>query len=163
MDGIVWHILGQTYTPMQRNERWMAWHADFPAAFVPPHTIDQDEFIYMLEGELQVESGGATHHAKAGDLIRLPMGVPHGLFIRSGATVQCLFWVTPRRDCGTCSSRSMAWGPGGGDAARVAARGRLLAAAADADIMRDGIVPSTPANLLLTGFCDGNERHLNPA
>ncbi|MBV8914624.1 MAG: cupin domain-containing protein [Acetobacteraceae bacterium] len=61
---------------------------------VPHHT--QDEFIYMLEGGLQAESGGTTHHAKPGDLIRLPEGVPHGLFNRSGAMVRCLFWVTPQ-------------------------------------------------------------------
>jgi quercetin dioxygenase-like cupin family protein len=97
IDGIAWHILGHTYTPMERTERSMAWHAVFPdGTFVPPHIHrTQDEFIYMLEGNLQVDGGATTHHAKAGDLIRLPMGVPHGLFNRSGAMVNCLFWVTP--------------------------------------------------------------------
>lgn len=33
--------------------------------------------------------------ARPGDLLRMPMGRPHGLFNRSGATVVCLFWVTP--------------------------------------------------------------------
>ena len=97
VDGIVWNILGQTYTPLQRSEHSMAWHAVFPdGKFVPPHIHHtQDEFIYMLEGALQVESGGPAQHAKAGDLIRLPLGVPHGLFNRSGGTVKCLFWVAP--------------------------------------------------------------------
>lgn len=97
LGGIVWHVLGHTYTPMQRSERSMAWHADFPdGTFVPPHIHrTQDEFIYMLEGKLQVDSAGATQHAGPGDLIRLPMGTPHGLFNRSGAMVRCLFWVAP--------------------------------------------------------------------
>jgi quercetin dioxygenase-like cupin family protein len=97
IDGITWHILGHTYTPMQRSEHSMAWHALFPnGTFVPPHIHrTQDEFIYMLEGNLQVDSEGATHQAKAGDLIRLPMGTPHGLFNRSGGMVTCLFWVAP--------------------------------------------------------------------
>ena len=97
LGGIVWHVLGHTYTPMQRSERSMAWHADFPnGTFVPPHIHrTQDEFIYMLQGHLQVDSGGTTHHAGPGDLIRMPMGTPHGLFNRSGAMARCLFWVAP--------------------------------------------------------------------
>jgi quercetin dioxygenase-like cupin family protein len=98
IDGIVWHILGHTYVPMQRSEHSVAWHATFPdGTFVPPHIHrTQDEFIYMLEGKLQVDSGTDTKHAAANDLIRLPMGVPHGLFNRSGAMVKCLFWVAPQ-------------------------------------------------------------------
>jgi len=97
LGGIVWHVLGHTYTPMQRSEGSMAWHADFPdGTFVPPHIHrTQDEFIYMLEGKVQVDSGGTTHHAGPGDLVRLPMGTPHGLFNRSGAMARCLFWVAP--------------------------------------------------------------------
>jgi quercetin dioxygenase-like cupin family protein len=97
IDGIAWHILGHTYVPMQRSEHSVAWHATFPdSTFVPPHIHrTQDEFIYMLEGRLQVDSGPDTQHARAGDLIRLPMGLPHGLFNRSGAMVKCLFWVAP--------------------------------------------------------------------
>ena len=96
IDGIAWQMLGHTYVPVQRSQRSMAWYADFPdGTFVPAHIHHtQDEFIYMLEGGLQAESGGTTHHAKPGDLIRLPEGVPHGLFNRSGAMVRCLFWVT---------------------------------------------------------------------
>lgn len=97
IDGIAWQILGHTYTPMARSPRSMAWHAVFPdGTFVPPHIHHtQDEFIYLLEGKLQVDHGADTSHAGAGDVIRLPMGVPHGLFNRSGAMVTCLFWVSP--------------------------------------------------------------------
>ena len=98
IDGIAWNILGHTYVPMQRSESAMAWHALFPdGTFVPPHIHHtQDEFIYMLEGRLQVDSGVDNHHAGPGDLIRLPRGVPHGLFNRSGDMVRCLFWVAPQ-------------------------------------------------------------------
>ena len=27
----------------------------------------------------------------------MPMGLPHGIFNKSGRTVKCLFWVTPTR------------------------------------------------------------------
>jgi quercetin dioxygenase-like cupin family protein len=97
-DGIVWNILGQTYRPKQVSERCFAWHATFPPdTFVPPHFHHtQDEYVYVLEGELTLVAGEQESVARPGDLVRLPMGQPHGLFNRSGATMLCLFWVTPR-------------------------------------------------------------------
>jgi len=97
IDDITWNILGQTYRPKQLSERSFTWHASFPPdTFVPPHLHPtQDEYVYVLEGELTLFDGEADHAATPGDLLRLPMGQPHGLFNRSGATVVCLFWVTP--------------------------------------------------------------------
>jgi quercetin dioxygenase-like cupin family protein len=98
IDEIEWNILGQIYRPKQLSERSFAWHATFPPdTFVPPHVHPtQDEFVYLLEGELTLVTGsGDDHRAGPGDLVRLPMGQPHGLFNRSGATTVCLFWVTP--------------------------------------------------------------------
>ncbi len=38
VDGIVWHILGQTYTPLHVTESSFSWHALLlPGTFVPPH------------------------------------------------------------------------------------------------------------------------------
>jgi 2-polyprenyl-6-methoxyphenol hydroxylase-like FAD-dependent oxidoreductase/mannose-6-phosphate isomerase-like protein (cupin superfamily) len=97
IDDIEWNILGQIYRPKQLSERSLTWHATFPPdTFVPPHVHPkQDEYVYVLDGELTLAAGEADHVAGAGDLVRLPMGQPHGLFNRSGATTVCLFWVTP--------------------------------------------------------------------
>src|ERR1700754_5193047 len=97
IDGIVWNILGQTYVPKQLSENSFAWHATFPpGTFVPPHIHPaQDEFIYLLEGRLDLVLDGEESHALPGDLIRLPRNVPHGLFNKSDTTVKCLFWVAP--------------------------------------------------------------------
>jgi 2-polyprenyl-6-methoxyphenol hydroxylase-like FAD-dependent oxidoreductase len=97
IDDLEWNILGQIYRPKQLSERSFAWHATFPPdTFVPPHVHPaQDEYVYVVEGELTLAAGEADHVARAGDLVRLPMGQPHGLFNRSGATTVCLFWVTP--------------------------------------------------------------------
>lgn len=97
VDDITWNILGQIYRPKQVTERSFAWHAQFPPdTFVPPHIHPtQDEYVYILDGELTVFDGEADRPARAGDLVRLPMGKPHGLFNRSGAMLTCLFWVTP--------------------------------------------------------------------
>ncbi len=97
VDGIVWNILGQTYKPLQRAESAMSWHATFPpGTFVPPHIHPtQDEFIYMFEGRFDLLLDGKPAGAGPGDLIRLPRGIPHGIFNNSGADVTCLFWVSP--------------------------------------------------------------------
>jgi uncharacterized RmlC-like cupin family protein len=99
VDGLSWNILGQTYTPLQVTESSFSWHALLPpGTFVPPHIHPtQDEFIYMLEGQLDLLLDGQSSGAKAGDLIRLPRGIPHGLFNNSQANITCLFWVAPTR------------------------------------------------------------------
>jgi uncharacterized RmlC-like cupin family protein len=99
IDGIVWSILGQTYVPKQVCETSFSWHATLPpGTFVPPHIHPtQDEFVYMLEGRLDAVIDGKEFAATPSDLIRLPMGIPHGLFNKSDQTVKCVFWVTPTR------------------------------------------------------------------
>lgn len=99
MEGISWNILGQTYVPKQLTDAGFSWHATMPSGtMVPPHIHpEQDEFIYMLEGRLDLLLDGSEGHANPGDLIRLPRGIPHGLFSKGDRPVKCLFWVTPAR------------------------------------------------------------------
>jgi len=99
IDGIVWQILGQTYVPKQVSEHSFAWHATFPpGTFVPPHIHPtQEEFIYMFEGRFDLLIDGKDYVAASGDLIRLPMGISHGIFNKSDQAVKCFFWVTPTR------------------------------------------------------------------
>ncbi len=98
-NGTVWNVLGQTYTLKEESDASMSWHALLPAgSFVPPHIHPtQDEFIYMIEGKLDLELEGVQGSAGPGDLIRLPMNRAHGLFNHSTAPVKCLFWVAPSR------------------------------------------------------------------
>jgi quercetin dioxygenase-like cupin family protein len=99
VEGKVWHILGQTYSPLHLTESSFSWHAVLaPGTFVPPHVHPtQDEFIYMLEGRFDLVLDGQAANALAGDLIRLPRGIPHGLFNHSQANITCVFWVSPTR------------------------------------------------------------------
>ncbi len=99
VEGKVWNILGQTYVPLQVSESSFAWHATFPpGTFVPPHVHPmQDEFIYVLGGHFDLMLDGQAAGADAGDLIRLPRGIPHGIFNNSAAEVTCVFWVSPTR------------------------------------------------------------------
>ena len=99
LDNISWNILGQTYVPKALSDDAFAWHATFPPdTFVPPHIHPtQDEFVYMFEGRLDLMLDGRDTFAVSGDLVRLPRGIPHGIFNKSGRTVKCMFWVTPTR------------------------------------------------------------------
>lgn len=99
MDGVKWNILGQIYVPKNLTEHCFSWHATFPVGtFVPPHIHPtQDEYIYMLEGRFDLMLGGEEVAAQAGDLIRMPKGMPHGIFNKTDQPVKCLFWVTPTR------------------------------------------------------------------
>lgn len=97
LDGVAWNVVGHTYTPKLLSESAFLWHAVIPAdTFVPPHIHPlQDEWIYMLEGELEIEFGEEKHVAGPGDMVRMPMGVAHGIFNRSGETASCTFGVAP--------------------------------------------------------------------
>ena len=55
----------------------------------------QDEFILVQEGQLELKLDGKWSTARAGDLVRMPRGVPHGYFNKSDKPARALFWVSP--------------------------------------------------------------------
>jgi uncharacterized RmlC-like cupin family protein len=99
LENVSWNILGQTYVPKHRCESSFSWHATLPpGTFVPPHIHpSQDEFLYILDGRFDLWLEGAEATANPGDLVRLPKGIPHGIFNKTPATIKCLFWVSPTR------------------------------------------------------------------
>ena len=92
-----WNVVGHTYTPKLLSDNAFVWHAVIPAdTFVPPHIhTTQDEWITILTGQLDVEFGDEKVVANPGDLVRMPMNEPHGIFNRSGAEATALFGVAP--------------------------------------------------------------------
>ncbi len=107
IDGVVWNILGQTYKPVASCDSCFAFDTLFPdGTFVPPHIHStQDEFIRVLEGRFDLVLDGKPVVATAGDLIRMPMGIMHGIWNKSGAPVRALFWVSPARSLETLFKR----------------------------------------------------------
>lgn len=100
LDNVSWNILGQTYVPKHRSESSFSWHATLPpGTFVPPHIHpQQDEFLYILDGRFDLWINGQELQADPGDLVRLPMGIPHGIYNKHAtAAAKCLFWVSPTR------------------------------------------------------------------
>ena len=99
VDDLQWNILGQIYTPKLVCDNAFVWLAHLPAeTFVPPHIHPtQDEWITMIEGELELVFGEEVLKAGPGDVVRMPMGIAHGVFNKSGADAHCMFGVAPTR------------------------------------------------------------------
>ena len=104
LDGTSWNVVGDIYTPKLHSDNTMIWHAQIPAdTFVPPHVHPtQDEWIYVLSGDLEVDFGFETgtvtaNKAGPGDMVRMPRGQAHGVYNRSGAEATCVFGVAPAR------------------------------------------------------------------
>lgn len=99
LDGLSWNVVGQTYVPKLLSPNTFVWHATVPAdTFVPPHIhTTQDEWIVIIEGDLEIEFLGDVHKAGPGDTVCMPMGEAHGIFNRSGKEATCVFGVAPAR------------------------------------------------------------------
>ncbi|MDN2568377.1 cupin domain-containing protein [Aquibium sp. A9E412] len=94
-----WNILGQVYFPKATCESTFAFETNSePGQFVPVHVHPtQDEFILVQEGALDLKLDGEWVRAEAGDLVRMPRGIPHGYFNKSDKPARALFWVSPAR------------------------------------------------------------------
>jgi len=99
ISALKWNILGQTYIPKLVSDNAFIWHALLPAdSFVPPHVHPtQDEWITILDGELEVAFGDQVFTAGAGDTVKMPMGIAHGITNKSGKDANCFFGVAPSR------------------------------------------------------------------
>lgn len=97
LDGVSWNILGQVYVPKQHTPDSFSWHATFPVeTFVPPHMHSkQDEYIFVIDGQIDLLLGDERRNANPGDLVRMPRGIPHAFYNNSGKPVTALFWVAP--------------------------------------------------------------------
>jgi quercetin dioxygenase-like cupin family protein len=97
--GKSWNVLGQVYFPKATCDSTFAFETNSdPGQFVPVHVHPtQDEFILVQEGELDLKLDGEWMKARAGDLVRMPRGIPHGYFNKSDQPVRALFWVSPAR------------------------------------------------------------------
>lgn len=92
-----WSILGEPYRPIQLTPTSLMMYSEFSAGgFVPTHIHEtQDEALYILEGDMEFETEGKVIKAGPGDIVCLPMGIPHALFNRSDKVVKSLVVVSP--------------------------------------------------------------------
>jgi len=96
-DGVAWNVLGHRYWLKAQSASCFCFETfDPPGTFVPLHVHPrQDEFIYVLEGVFDLELGGEKTQARPGDLVRMPMGIPHAYYNNGDQPARGLFWVTP--------------------------------------------------------------------
>ena len=96
-DGVVWNVLGHRYFLKADCDSLFCFETfDPPGTFVPPHVHrDQDEFILVLEGVFDLQLGDAKVQARAGDVVRMPRGLPHAYYNNQGEPARALFWVSP--------------------------------------------------------------------
>jgi quercetin dioxygenase-like cupin family protein len=98
-NGTVWNVLGHRYFLKAECESVFCFETlDPPGTFVPLHVHPtQDEFIHVLEGVFDLQLGGKRLQARAGDLVRMPRGLPHAYHNNQTSPARALFWVSPAR------------------------------------------------------------------
>ena len=69
-----------------------------PSGFGPPIHVhhDEDETFYVLDGDFRFRLGDDFKTAKAGDMLHLPRGIPHGFRVLSSNGGRCLVVSTGR-------------------------------------------------------------------
>jgi len=43
------------------------------------HTSPYEAVVYMVDGEMEIKIGGNSYNVKAGEILVMPAGIPHGL------------------------------------------------------------------------------------
>ena len=95
------NIVGETtlvkLAPEDCDGRYAVFHLDAPPMTGPPlhvHTRE-DEFFYLLDGELVFEVDGICHTVKAGGSVGLIRGTPHRYQNFTDQTARLLIVTTP--------------------------------------------------------------------
>ena len=65
---------------------WPVSWRDAPGEVYGPHKHDADQTLYVVEGHLELEVGGATHRLGPGDKLELPAYAVHSAKAPTGAT-----------------------------------------------------------------------------
>jgi quercetin dioxygenase-like cupin family protein len=96
-NGKTWNIIGSTYYPKAVCESTFAFEINHePGQFVPVHVHpNQDKFILVQEGILDLKLDGDWVQIHAGDMVRVPRNTPHGYHNKSDKSARSLFWVSP--------------------------------------------------------------------
>jgi quercetin dioxygenase-like cupin family protein len=65
-------------------------------ALTPPHIHQvEDEYIYLVEGQLEVTIGKKSYTVQPGDLVKMPRGIPHAVRSTGSGLTKALWTVAP--------------------------------------------------------------------
>jgi quercetin dioxygenase-like cupin family protein len=72
-------------------------HPIAPRTLAAPMHVHQheDEYSYVLEGEVGVQIGDDVHYARPGDLVVKPRGIPHAFWNRTDEPARLLEIISP--------------------------------------------------------------------
>lgn len=71
-----------------------------PGGYTPHHQHDYEHEVVILEGEAQVQFGGTTHRARAGDVLFIPANNMHQFRNEGSGPMRFLCLVPTTFDCG---------------------------------------------------------------
>lgn len=100
-EGPAFSMVGDVYRVLATGEQTGGVYAlcesrVLPGGGPPPHIHHrEDEWFYVLEGEITFTVNGKTIAAKAGSFILGPRGIPHAFKNESNAPARMLIHVTP--------------------------------------------------------------------
>lgn len=100
-EGVQHGVLGTTIIfkshSHETNGAVFMWETLTPnGALVPPHIHQvEDEYIYLVEGQLEVTLGEETYTVQPGDLVKMPRGVPHAVRSTGPGLSKALWTVAP--------------------------------------------------------------------
>ena len=93
----IWNVLGHRYLSKLESASTFAWLSLDPSGTgVPAHIHpNQDEFIYVIEGQYTLYLDGSWTTAGPGDFVRMPRGLVHAYYNRESVEAKSIFWVSP--------------------------------------------------------------------
>ena len=68
-----------------------------PGGWIAPHVHAFEEALYVLEGELLLDLGGAVHHLVEGDYALVPTGLRHSLATAGAKPIRFVSLASPQR------------------------------------------------------------------
>ena len=95
--GVIGHTVMFKSVGRELGDTAFVWEIQSPpGALVPPHihTVE-DELIYVVDGQLEATVGDQTYTLAAGDLVKMPKGVPHAIRMAETGPAKTLWTVVP--------------------------------------------------------------------
>ncbi len=96
-EGVVHELHGARFvsyvTPRTGSRELCAWRGEIPAGTkAPAHTVDREEILHLLTGELLITLDGRTERVGAGDTVVVNAGAT--LAVENPADLTATTWVT---------------------------------------------------------------------
>lgn len=90
-------VPGLSFQPVVGDRLMVNFVTFGPHTEVPVHWHDEEQFTFVLDGELEFEVAGETRLLRRGEAVAIPPNVPHGARTHEGSCVEVDVFHPPRR------------------------------------------------------------------